>query len=114
MPLRTYECCGSRYEDLTGNTISSAGTGKCPVCGSQGKEIPSSFGFTGCLNPHLMDPVERQMLINNRLMMEQMHFAGDVDDGSYKITESGPSEFRPFGNDAHDRKKAKEEARVIQ
>lgn len=113
MPLKTFQCCGFRYEDLVGNTISSSGTGKCPTCGSQGVEIPSSFAFNGCLNSHLMDPVEREMLLNNKQMLEQMHLSGDVDDGSYKIAESGPAEFRPFNNDSFDRKKAKEEAKVM-
>lgn len=113
MPLKTFECCGSRYEDLIGSTISDAGSGKCPKCGEPGKEIPSRFGFTGLLNEHLMDPVERQMLLDNRAMLEQMHISGDVDDGTLKIAESGPNEFRPFNNDSFDRKTAKEEAKVI-
>lgn len=114
MPLKTFECCGSRYEDLISSTISDSGQGLCPKCGKMGHEIPSRFGFRGLLNEHTMDPVERQMLLNNKQMLEQMHVSGDVDDGSYKIAEKGPAEFRPFGNDSFDRKKAKEEARLIQ
>jgi hypothetical protein len=114
MPLIAYECaCGHRYEDLTGSTISDTGSGACPKCGRPGNAVPSRFGFTGLLNEHLMDPVERQMLENNRAMLEQMHVSGDVDDGSFKIAEKGPAQFRPFGNDSFDRKKAMEEVRVI-
>jgi hypothetical protein len=115
MPVLTFECCGRRYDDLKSFSTANPDLGKCPVCGKVGRQVPTRPAVhRGSVNEHLMDPAERQMLLDNKAMLEQMHISGDVDDGSFKVTEKGPNEFRPFGNDSFDRKKAKEEAQVIQ
>jgi hypothetical protein len=114
MPIQAFECCGKRWEDLKSFSTPNPDFGKCPVCGKDASVIPSKpSSHRGSVNEHLMDPGELEMVRNNRTMLEKMHLSGDVDDGSYKIVEKGPNEFRPFGNDAFERKKAKEDAKVI-
>lgn len=114
MPLLTFECCGCRYDDLKSFSTANPDLGKCPKCGEIGRQVPTKSAPVKTTNEHLMDPLELQMLQSNKEMLEKMHISGDVDDGSFKVMEKGPNEFRPFNNDSFDRKKAIEEARVIQ
>jgi hypothetical protein len=113
MPLLTFECCGQRYDDLKSFSVSNPDLGKCPKCGNLGVQVPTKSAPIKSTNEHLMDPVELQMLLENKSMLEQIIISGDADDGSFKITEKGPNEFKPFGNDSFDRKKAIEDAKVI-
>lgn len=113
MPVLTFECC-TRWDDLKSFSTGNPDLGKCPVCGKQGKQVPTNCAPIKNTNPHLMDPVERQMLLQNKEMLEQMHLSGDVDTGAYKVAEAGPNEFRPFNNDSFDRKRAIEDSKAMQ
>lgn len=116
MALIELKCgaCERFFTDLEGATISNTTFGICPHCGAtKGERMVSSFSFTGGFNEHLIDPKERQMILANRKMHEDMITSGSRDIGDHSIVEKGPNWSRPFGNSATDRKAAIENAKLI-
>ena len=111
MPLITLKChCGRVYDDLVGSTIQSTGDSYCPSCGSTERQerLPTKAVFRGDFG-RPKDPLEEQALLENRKFQEGLILSGSRDLGEYDVTERGPDEYRPFGNDTFERKKAIEE-----
>ena len=114
MPLITLECpCGRVYDDLVGLTIQNTGESFCPSCGSNEgqKRLPTKAVFKGDFG-RPKDPLEEQALLENRKFQEDLILTGSRDLGEYDVTERGPDEYRPFGNDTFTRKKAIEERKA--
>jgi hypothetical protein len=116
VPIVAYSCpCGRLYDVLDGSTIKDGGEAVCPDCGaSEGQEKQlGTFAFKGDFRPEHMDPVEKQMILDNRAMHERMILTGARDTGEMTVKESGPDWTRPFGNNEFARKKAIEDSKVL-